>query len=113
MGENGAGKSTLMKILGGLQPADAGKIILHGKEVSFANPHDSLNNKIAMIHQELTSIPHMTVAENIYLGREPLAKKVFVSDKEQNERTEKLLTELEIQLTQNENGQSSRSLRCS
>jgi len=96
MGENGAGKSTLMKILGGLQPADAGKIILHGKEVSFANPHDSLNNKIAMIHQELTSIPHMTVAENIYLGREPLAKKVFVSDKEQNERTEKLLTELEI-----------------
>ena len=96
MGENGAGKSTLMKILGGLQPADSGKIILHGKEVAFANPHESLNHRISMIHQELTSIPHMTVAENIYLGREPLANKLFVKDKDQNERTAKLLAELNI-----------------
>jgi len=66
-----------------------------------------------MIHQELTSIPHMTVAENIYLGREPLAKKVFVSDKEQNERTEKLLTELEIPINPKRKWPISRSLRCS
>lgn len=98
MGENGAGKSTLMKILGGLQPADSGKIILHGKEVAFTNPHESLKHKISMIHQELTSIPHMTVADNIYLGREPLASGLFVNDKSQNERAAKLLKELEIDI---------------
>jgi len=99
MGENGAGKSTLMKILGGLQPADSGKIILNGKEVSFASPRESLDHKIAMIHQELTSIPHMTVAENIYLGREPITANFWVKEKELNDRTEKLLSELEIKVS--------------
>ncbi|MDD2534269.1 MAG: sugar ABC transporter ATP-binding protein [Eubacteriales bacterium] len=98
MGENGAGKSTLMKILGGLQPADSGKIILKGQEVSFSSPSESLKNKISMIHQELTSIPHMTVAENIYLGREPLAGKVFVKDSDQNARATELLQGLGIQI---------------
>jgi len=99
MGENGAGKSTLMKILGGLQPADSGKIILNGKEVSFASPRESLDHKISMIHQELTSIPYMTVAENIYLGREPITANFWVKEKELNDRTEKLLSELEIKVS--------------
>ncbi len=99
MGENGAGKSTLMKILGGLQTADSGKIILKGQEVSFASPRESLDHKISMIHQELTSIPHMTVAENIFLGREPNIGRFWVKDRELNERTEKLLQQLDIPIS--------------
>ncbi len=99
MGENGAGKSTLMKILGGLHQADSGKIILKGQEISITSPRHSLDHKIAMIHQELTSIPHMTVAENIYLGREPVAGKLLVKGKELNDRTAQLLKDLEIPIS--------------
>ncbi len=96
MGENGAGKSTLMKILGGLYQPDSGKIILHGQEVKIASPRDSLDHKVSMIHQELSSIPNMTVAENIYLGREPLAGKLLVKEAALNERTAELLKNLDI-----------------
>lgn len=70
IGENGAGKSTLMKILGGIEKPDKGKILLDGKEVKFKFPIDSLNNGISMIQQELDPIPEMTIAENLFLGRE-------------------------------------------
>ncbi len=99
MGENGAGKSTLMKILGGLYQADSGKIILKGQEISITSPRHSLDHKISMIHQELTSIPFMTVAENMYLGREPLVAKILVKERDLNNRTDKLLKELGIAIS--------------
>ncbi|MDP9173517.1 MAG: sugar ABC transporter ATP-binding protein [Planctomycetota bacterium] len=72
LGENGAGKSTLMNIIAGVFAPDAGKILLDGREVHFTNPRDAQARGIAMIFQELNLIPHLSVAENIYLGREPV-----------------------------------------
>ena len=70
MGENGAGKSTLMKILAGVYTLDEGQILIDGKPVSITDPRSGLDNGIAMIHQELSFIPELSAAENIYLGRE-------------------------------------------
>ncbi|HET9522564.1 MAG TPA: sugar ABC transporter ATP-binding protein [Candidatus Limnocylindrales bacterium] len=72
MGENGAGKSTLMKVLIGMYEADAGTITFGGRVVQMTDTATALGMGISMIHQELSPVPHMTVAENIYLGREPL-----------------------------------------
>jgi len=72
LGENGAGKSTLIKILGGIYALDEGSIFIEGKQVSINNVHDSQLQGISVIHQELVLVPKMTVAENIFLGREPM-----------------------------------------
>ncbi len=71
MGENGAGKSTLMKILCGIHQKDDGAIYLNGQPVHIRSPKESLRHGISMIHQELNPVRAMTVAENIFLGREP------------------------------------------
>lgn len=71
MGENGAGKSTLMKILGGIYSADAGAITIDGQEVSIKSVEDARRLGISFIHQEITNVPEMTIAENMFLGREP------------------------------------------
>jgi ribose transport system ATP-binding protein len=71
VGENGAGKSTLMKILAGIYQPDAGVIRFRGDEVQLANPRAARDLGISMIHQELNLMPHLTVAQNIFLGREP------------------------------------------
>ena len=73
VGENGAGKSTLMKILAGVYRPDAGEILIEGEPVRFASPADALGQGIAMIYQELSLAGHLTVADNIFLGREQLA----------------------------------------
>lgn len=78
MGENGAGKSTLMKILNGLYTKDEGEILYKGKPAEFRNPQQALDAGISMIHQELSVVPELTIAENIYLGREP--KKGILTD---------------------------------
>jgi ABC-type sugar transport system, ATPase component len=70
MGENGAGKSTLMKIVAGIQRADAGEMIWRGQKVDFRSPSEASANGIAMVHQECLLAQHLTVAENIFLGRE-------------------------------------------
>lgn len=70
LGENGAGKSTLIKVIGGIYKADQGDIYIDGKKVEINHVKDAQKNKIAIIHQELVLVPHMTVAENIFLGRE-------------------------------------------
>jgi ABC-type sugar transport system ATPase subunit len=72
LGENGAGKSTLMNVLAGVFPADAGEIVLEGKRVVFRNPRDAQHAGISIIFQELNLIPQLSIAENIFLGREPL-----------------------------------------
>ena len=71
MGENGAGKSTLMKILMGMEIPDRGTITYKGKPVQFHSVHDAIKAGFAMIHQELLPFPELTVAENIFMGREP------------------------------------------
>jgi ribose transport system ATP-binding protein len=71
MGENGAGKSTLMKILAGNVSRDAGRILIDGQAVEIRSPRDARARGIAIIHQELNTVPHMTVAENLALGHEP------------------------------------------
>lgn len=72
LGENGAGKSTLMKVMTGIYAPDGGTITLRGKQVSFQNPKESQAAGIAIIHQELNLIPHLSIAENIFLGHEPV-----------------------------------------
>ena len=71
VGENGAGKSTLIKILSGQYPQDEGEILVQGNTVRFHSPADSLGNRIAVINQELQLVPHLSIAENISLGRWP------------------------------------------
>ena len=71
-GENGAGKSTLMNLLAGLFPADSGVIRLHGKQLSPQSPADARRLGISTIFQELTLLPNLTIAENLFLGREPV-----------------------------------------
>ncbi|MCA9437643.1 MAG: sugar ABC transporter ATP-binding protein, partial [Candidatus Omnitrophica bacterium] len=70
VGENGAGKSTLMKILSGALRADRGKMVLEGEEYNPQTPHQSREHGVAMIYQELSLAPHLTVVENIFLGRD-------------------------------------------
>ena len=74
LGENGAGKSTLIKVLGGIYIAEEGEIKIDGKPVVINSVNDARDNGISIIHQELVLVPRMTVAENIFLGREPMGK---------------------------------------
>lgn len=71
VGENGAGKSTLSKIISGIYTADSGTLVVNGEEVSFGSPREALDRGIATIAQELALVPALTVAENVFLGREP------------------------------------------
>ncbi len=80
MGENGAGKSTLMKVLTGIYEKDEGEVVFLGQPVNFKNTSESLAAGISMVHQELNTMNHLTVAKNIFIGREP--KKGFLIDDE-------------------------------
>ena len=102
IGENGAGKSTLMKILLGVHKADEGEIYLRGEKVCFHSPSEALKNGISMIYQEISLVPEMDVAENIWLGREKLFMTAgMISRKKRMEATQKLLCELGINLKPN------------
>jgi len=70
IGENGAGKSTLMKILSGVVQPDAGQLLLDGKEISFPSPREAMAGGISLIHQELNLAENLSIADNLYLGRE-------------------------------------------
>ncbi len=98
MGENGAGKSTLMKIIAGVYIPDQGEILLDGKPVTMKEPVDALMQGIAMIHQELNLMPHMTVAENIWITREPRNRFGFVDHRELRRRTQALFDRLNIDI---------------
>jgi ABC-type sugar transport system ATPase subunit len=98
MGENGAGKSTLMKIIAGIYTPDTGSFKLRNQEVRLSSPRDALENGIAMIHQELNLMNPMTVAENIWIRREPKNRLGFVDHRELRRRTEKLFEHLNIHI---------------
>ncbi|HQP47029.1 MAG TPA: sugar ABC transporter ATP-binding protein, partial [Flexilinea sp.] len=100
IGENGSGKSTLMKILSGVYIKDEGKVIVNGKEMNFQKPRDAQDAGIAIIHQELNLCRHLTVAENIFLGRE-FQNGIFLDKKHQIEEAQKILDRLEVNLDPN------------
>jgi inositol transport system ATP-binding protein len=89
LGENGAGKSTLLKILSGAQPPDTGTITLDGAPVRFATPHDAQVHGIVTIYQEFTLAPDMTIAENVFVGREP-GSRFFVNHTRMEDETRAL-----------------------
>ncbi len=99
IGENGAGKSTLMKILTGIYQKDEGSIIYDGKEIAPSNTKEAQELGINIIHQELNLMPDLTVAENIFIGREPRDKlNFFLKNKELNQKTAELFQKLNISL---------------
>ena len=98
MGENGAGKSTLMKIVAGVYIPDQGNMRLREQEIRLTSPLDALQNGIAMIHQELNLMPFMTVAENIWIRREPKNALGFINHAELREKTQALFDELNIDI---------------
>jgi ribose transport system ATP-binding protein len=90
-GENGAGKSTLMKVLAGVYAKDAGRIFFKGKAVEISSPRAAQDLGISIIHQELNLMRHLTVAQNIYIGREPRRRLNFVLDDQKiNQQTQEL-----------------------
>ncbi len=99
MGENGAGKSTLMKILSGMYKPTEGKVLYKGVETEFSEPVEAIRCGIAMIHQELSPVPHRSVMENVWLGREPLIKGTpFVDHRKMYDDTKALLDDLELSI---------------
>jgi ribose transport system ATP-binding protein len=99
LGENGAGKSTLMNILTGVFPADSGEVIFEGKPVSFRNPREAREAGIAIIFQELNLIPHLTVAQNMFLGREPLTRTGLIDDARMNRDAAEWLRRLKLEVS--------------
>ena len=98
IGENGAGKSTLMKILTGIYTKDGGTIELYGKETEITSPHHAQQLGISIVHQELNLMQDLTVAENIYVGREPTSGP-FLNKKKQNRMTQELLDSLHLNIS--------------
>ena len=100
LGENGAGKSTLIKILAGIYTAEEGEVRLHGKREDIRSVADSQRHGISVIHQELCLVPGLTIADNIFLGRE-LAKGQFIQDENENVKAAELMATLGLELPPN------------
>ena len=100
VGENGAGKSTLMKILTGIYTKDGGTMEFMGEEVNLTGPKDAQNRGICIVHQELNLMQHLTVADNIYIGREPV-KGLFIDKAKQNKMAQELLDSLHLNINPN------------
>ena len=97
MGENGAGKSTLMKVLTGIYKKDSGTITYEGKEVEFSSTKEAQDAGIVIVHQELNMLGHLTVAQNIFIGRE-FKKGIRIDDKRMNDEARKLFQRLNIDI---------------
>lgn len=97
MGENGAGKSTLMKVLTGIYTKDSGSITYEGKDVEFHNAREAQDAGVVIVHQELNMVGHLTVAQNIFIGRE-FKKGFSIDDKKMVEESKKLFQRLNIDI---------------
>ncbi len=98
LGENGAGKSTLMNVLAGVLQADAGTIHMNGREARFANPREARAHGVGIVFQELNLIPHLSVAENIYLGREPRTRSGLIDFARLNADAAAILQRLDLRV---------------
>ncbi|OXM72427.1 D-xylose ABC transporter ATP-binding protein [Amycolatopsis sp. KNN50.9b] len=98
VGENGAGKSTLMKLLSGIHSADAGQFRLGGEPYRPAGPRHALELGISIIHQEFNLVPHLTVAQNVFIGREPRRGRLLLDERKLNADTADLLDRLHLRL---------------
>jgi len=97
LGENGAGKSTLIKTLAGVHRAEAGTILVDGREVVFRSPHDSRDAGIGVIYQEFNLVPGLSAADNIFLGQEK-TRGGFVNERQQNTAAAKLFARLQVEV---------------
>jgi ribose transport system ATP-binding protein len=95
VGENGAGKSTLMKVLSGIYKKDSGSIKLRGKEIEASDPKHAQELGIGIIHQELNLMPHLTVAQNIFIGKEPM-RGLFINQSTENKQAREMLKALHL-----------------
>lgn len=98
LGENGAGKSTLVKIITGVHQPDSGEIHLHGQPVQFVDPRDAGNRGISAIYQELSIFPDLDIAENIFVGRQPVLAKGIVDWRSLYRRAQALLDALGVSM---------------
>lgn len=101
VGENGAGKSTLVKILSGIATADSGKIFLDGQEIKLDGPRSAQDKGISIIHQELNLMPDLTIAQNIFIGREPRKLKFILNDGGLVKEAERLFNQLNLKIDPN------------
>lgn len=99
LGENGAGKSTLMNIIAGLFPPDEGTLMLDGQKVRFQRPRDAQDHGIATIFQELNLVPNLTIADNIFLGREPGTRGGWLDERRMQREAAALLARLDLTLS--------------
>jgi ribose transport system ATP-binding protein len=98
VGENGAGKSTLMKLLSGIQTADEGRFLLDGRPVAITGPRHAQELGISIIHQEFNLMPDLTVAQNIFIGREPRRARFLLAERALDTRAQELIDRLHLPL---------------
>ena len=99
LGENGAGKSTMSKMISGIEKPDKGSIYLDGQQVNFRSAQDAMHAGVAMVHQELSMVDEMTVAENIFMNRQPVNGIGNVRWKELYKDTEELLKKFQLDIS--------------
>ena len=102
MGENGAGKSTLMKVLTGIHDANEGTIHYNGKQVTYSKPKDAMEDGIVIVHQELNMMNHLTVAQNIFIGREEFRHNWLIDDGASIKKAKKLFDLLKLDINPTE-----------
>jgi ribose transport system ATP-binding protein len=101
VGENGAGKSTLVKILAGVEPLDRGTISINGEKVSVRDPAHAQNLGVGIVYQEMNLVPYLTVAQNIFMRREPVRAGFVVDVAEENRRAREVLASLNLDIEPN------------
>ncbi len=98
LGENGAGKSTLVKIISGAYQKDGGQILIDDREVEIRSPKRAQELGISIIYQELNLVPHLSAAENIYLGREPCRRLGIIDRKRLYQSAQRILNDLSVNI---------------